>query len=645
MDGQAARREGRGPPARVRRLRGDHPAGELRRRRGDRVGPRRVGPARGLARGAREGEAALRAQGLQAPRQVDAREDQEERARLAAHQGARRLGEVARRSVPRGVGAVRAHRRRGEGRHAPRQPARGSGRARRRAARARRRAHAATHARRTSRRRRSHAMAGCSSSSSTAIGSSPPRRAARRFCSRGTATTTRRCFRRSPARSRRFPFDECILDGEVVVLDAQGKPSFSRLQQRGRLQSPLDIRRAAVELPATYYAFDLLALRGLRSAPAAARRRASSCSPRRCRSSAPCALLDHIEREGDAFLAQVAAIGLEGIIAKRADAPVPRRSHGRVAQDQGRDDGRLRHRRLHGAKGDAQPHRRAAARRLSWAARSSTRAEWARDSTRRRSVSCPSMLEPIVRADAAVPGPLPNGTPHATMIPETKTTTWVEPRARRARCASANGRRMACCDMRRSCACAPTRTRATASASERLLSSRTSADDLSSRASDASVGLLSGQRPATMPGAIRRALLRSAVRDDDRRSPSPDDHLLQPEEDLLARRAVHEGRHGRVLSRRSSPWMLAVPAQPPASCSRASPTASTASRSTRRTRRSSRRNGCASMPHLERGHAARRSATSCATTSSRCSTSPTWAPSRCTSGRAESDRSSSPTGA
>ncbi len=53
-----------------------------------------------------------------------------------------------------------------------------------------------------------------------------------------------------------LPFDSCILDGEVVVLDPEGKPSFARLQQRGRLTSTLDIRRAAVELPATFFVFD-----------------------------------------------------------------------------------------------------------------------------------------------------------------------------------------------------------------------------------------------------------------------------------------------------------------------------------------------------------------------------------------------------
>src|SRR5204863_2230714 len=45
-----------------------------------------------------------------------------------------------------------------------------------------------------------------------------------------------------------LPFEHVVLDGEVVVLDAHGKPSFSRLQQRGRLTSPVDVKRAAVEL-------------------------------------------------------------------------------------------------------------------------------------------------------------------------------------------------------------------------------------------------------------------------------------------------------------------------------------------------------------------------------------------------------------
>ncbi|MEW5918186.1 MAG: DNA polymerase ligase N-terminal domain-containing protein, partial [Gemmatimonadota bacterium] len=43
-----------------------------------------------------------------------------------------------------------------------------------------------------------------------------------------------------------LPFDSGIMDGEVVVLDDDGKPSCAKLQQRGRLTAPRAVRRAAV---------------------------------------------------------------------------------------------------------------------------------------------------------------------------------------------------------------------------------------------------------------------------------------------------------------------------------------------------------------------------------------------------------------
>src|SRR5213080_2623778 len=88
---QTPGRARRGPPHRVRRLRGDHPRRELRRGRGDRMGPRRVGATRRSGGGARQGEAALRAARLQAARRLDAREDQEVGEGLAPDQGAGRL--------------------------------------------------------------------------------------------------------------------------------------------------------------------------------------------------------------------------------------------------------------------------------------------------------------------------------------------------------------------------------------------------------------------------------------------------------------------------------------------------------------------------------------------------------------------------
>jgi bifunctional non-homologous end joining protein LigD len=117
-----------------------------------------------------------------------------------------------------------------------------------------------------------------------------------------------------------LPFDECIVDGEVVVCDAKGLPSFSRLQQRGRLSSPMEIRRAAVELPATFYAFDLIAFEefDLRPLPLLRRKELlKDVVP----ALGALRYLDHIEAEGEAFLEKVTAMGLEGIVAKKSDCP------------------------------------------------------------------------------------------------------------------------------------------------------------------------------------------------------------------------------------------------------------------------------------------------------------------------------------
>src|SRR3954471_9225097 len=114
-----------------------------------------------------------------------------------------------------------------------------------------------------------------------------------------------------------LPADDCIIDGEVVVLDEKGIPSFSRLQKRGRLSSEMEIRRAAVELPATFYTFDMIAFEDFDARPLPLSRRKELL-----KDAVPALgavrYLDHIEREGKAFLDQVKAMGLEGIVAKKA---------------------------------------------------------------------------------------------------------------------------------------------------------------------------------------------------------------------------------------------------------------------------------------------------------------------------------------
>jgi bifunctional non-homologous end joining protein LigD len=116
-----------------------------------------------------------------------------------------------------------------------------------------------------------------------------------------------------------LPYDECIIDGEVVVSDEKGLPSFSKLQQRGRLSSAMEIRRAAVELPATFYAFDLIAFEDfdLRPLPLSERKRLLAEAVPKL---GALHWLDHIETEGEAFLEQVTALGLEGIVAKKSNS-------------------------------------------------------------------------------------------------------------------------------------------------------------------------------------------------------------------------------------------------------------------------------------------------------------------------------------
>ncbi len=116
-----------------------------------------------------------------------------------------------------------------------------------------------------------------------------------------------------------LPYDGLVLDGEVVILDEAGRPSFTRLQKRGLLKRDSDIARAAQLSPATYYVFDLLAFEDfdLRGLPLATRKELlTRVLPR----AGPLRYSEHVEEHGEAFYEGVREIGLEGMLAKRADS-------------------------------------------------------------------------------------------------------------------------------------------------------------------------------------------------------------------------------------------------------------------------------------------------------------------------------------
>jgi bifunctional non-homologous end joining protein LigD len=56
--------------------------------------------------------------------------------------------------------------------------------------------------------------------------------------------------------------DPAILDGEIVALDAQGRPSFSLLQKRMNLAQQREIQREMPRTPVRYYLFDVLSVAG-----------------------------------------------------------------------------------------------------------------------------------------------------------------------------------------------------------------------------------------------------------------------------------------------------------------------------------------------------------------------------------------------
>lgn len=55
---------------------------------------------------------------------------------------------------------------------------------------------------------------------------------------------------------------EAVLDGEIIVLDDAGRPSFAQLAERMQVQDAAQAARLAQQLPATYLIFDLLSLLG-----------------------------------------------------------------------------------------------------------------------------------------------------------------------------------------------------------------------------------------------------------------------------------------------------------------------------------------------------------------------------------------------
>jgi bifunctional non-homologous end joining protein LigD len=131
--------------------------------------------------------------------------------------------------------------------------------------------------------------------------------------------TQKRCDRQYPELSVLPHFVKAsttILDGEIAVLDSEGRSSFSLIQPRISVADPNSVAHLSRSTPVTLFLFDLLYLDGydLRGVPLEERKKllAEIVTP-----ADHIRLSDHFVANGDAMLEAARANGLEGILAKR----------------------------------------------------------------------------------------------------------------------------------------------------------------------------------------------------------------------------------------------------------------------------------------------------------------------------------------
>ncbi|MBV8342959.1 MAG: non-homologous end-joining DNA ligase, partial [Gammaproteobacteria bacterium] len=126
------------------------------------------------------------------------------------------------------------------------------------------------------------------------------------------------CFPEIAAELGAQPRTQMILDGEIVALDAAGRPSFNALQNRAQLKGAAEIEAALRATPVVLVCFDMLHFAGLnlRGASYADRRRYLS----QCLMPSAHLQLVHASAQAEELYAAAVAHGFEGLVAKRLDS-------------------------------------------------------------------------------------------------------------------------------------------------------------------------------------------------------------------------------------------------------------------------------------------------------------------------------------
>jgi bifunctional non-homologous end joining protein LigD len=127
------------------------------------------------------------------------------------------------------------------------------------------------------------------------------------------------CYPGIVARLKDQPVSTAVFDGEIVAIDATGRPSFELLQQRMNLTDPTAIAQAERTIPTTLYLFDCVYLDGYDLCRCALRDRREVLE-RVVLPMAQIATTFIIPTSPDEAYRMAVDAGFEGIMAKRADS-------------------------------------------------------------------------------------------------------------------------------------------------------------------------------------------------------------------------------------------------------------------------------------------------------------------------------------
>ena len=120
----------------------------------------------------------------------------------------------------------------------------------------------------------------------------------------------------------------CVIDGEIVALGEDGRPSFSRLQQRMHVSNQREAKRRALSDPVTFVAFDLLYIDGHSLLGNAYDERRDRLESLHLSGETFTTTDSFRDVSGQDILDATAQNGLEGVVAKRRASPYrPGRRH------------------------------------------------------------------------------------------------------------------------------------------------------------------------------------------------------------------------------------------------------------------------------------------------------------------------------